>query len=187
MNYIEENMKTRFPSKASKEEAPKRFDPQEELYRITSTTVAVRAATETKKLEEGSVTNSMAMLTAIPEVDLGIECVRVFVFNSASQSASSLLYSTRLKNIEETEKAKRLIAEDRSKVPRTNRDEEHLVATRFHNPRIAEISDRDIRRRAIAEAEKHLREGESRGSHNWKEDTATDEIVLERFKKRMRK
>jgi len=167
MNYIEENMKTRFPSKASKEEAPKRFDPQEELYRITSTTVAVRAATETKKLEEGSVTNSMAMLTAIPEVDLGID--------------------TRLKNIEETEKAKRLIAEDRSKVPRTNRDEEHLVATRFHNPRIAEISDRDIRRRAIAEAEKHLREGESRGSHNWKEDTATDEIVLERFKKRMRK
>ena len=28
-----------------------------------------------KKLEEGNVTNSLAMLTAIPEVDLGMECV----------------------------------------------------------------------------------------------------------------
>ena len=29
-----------------------------------------------KAADEGSVTNSMAMLTAIPEVDLGMECVR---------------------------------------------------------------------------------------------------------------
>ena len=31
-----------------------------------------------KEQEEGSVTNSMAMLTAIPEVDLGMECVSIY-------------------------------------------------------------------------------------------------------------
>ena len=34
-----------------------------------------RFKTEKKATDEGSVTNSMAMLTAILEVDLGMECV----------------------------------------------------------------------------------------------------------------
>ena len=34
-----------------------------------------RYKVERKHGEEGSVTNSLAMLTAIPEVDLGMECV----------------------------------------------------------------------------------------------------------------
>lgn len=34
-----------------------------------------RYKVERKLGEEGSVTNSLAMLTAIPEVDLGMECV----------------------------------------------------------------------------------------------------------------
>jgi Hepatocellular carcinoma-associated antigen 59 len=34
-----------------------------------------RYKVECKHGEEGSVTNSLAMLTAIPEVDLGMECV----------------------------------------------------------------------------------------------------------------
>jgi hypothetical protein len=34
-----------------------------------------RYKVERKTGEEGSVTNSLAMLTAIPEVDLGMECV----------------------------------------------------------------------------------------------------------------
>jgi hypothetical protein len=34
-----------------------------------------RYKVERKPGEEGSVTNSLAMLTAIPEVDLGMECV----------------------------------------------------------------------------------------------------------------
>ncbi len=38
--------------------------------------------------------------------------------------------STRLKNIEETEKAKRVKAEERYEKKKMNNDEEHLVATR---------------------------------------------------------
>jgi hypothetical protein len=38
--------------------------------------------------------------------------------------------STRLKNIEETEKAKRVVAEDRKGRPKLNNDEEHLAASR---------------------------------------------------------
>ena len=38
--------------------------------------------------------------------------------------------STRLRNIEETEKAKRLVAEERKERKKINTDEEHLVATR---------------------------------------------------------
>jgi len=47
-----------------------------------------RYKNERKLGEEGSVTNSLAMLTAIPEVDLGMECVSsttldpVFLSNS---------------------------------------------------------------------------------------------------------
>jgi hypothetical protein len=43
-------------------------DPQEELYRISD-----RWKVDKKAADEGNVTNSMAMLTAIPEVDLGME------------------------------------------------------------------------------------------------------------------
>ena len=50
-------------------------DPYAELFRITD---RYKMNPETKEQEEGSVTNSMAMLTAIPEVDLGMECVKIF-------------------------------------------------------------------------------------------------------------
>ena len=67
MAYIEENMKLRRGAKdeEKKDEGP--ADPYAELFRLT------KAAQ--KKEEEGNVTNSLAMLTAIPEVDLGMECV----------------------------------------------------------------------------------------------------------------
>lgn len=41
-----------------------------------------------------------------------------------------MLYSTRLKNIEDTEKAKRVVAEDRKDRFKIPKDEEHLVASR---------------------------------------------------------
>lgn len=68
MAYIEENMKVMRgeASKQSAEEAP--WDPHAQLYQIDD-----RYRVKKKELEEGSVTNSMAMLTSIPEVDLGIE------------------------------------------------------------------------------------------------------------------
>jgi len=71
MTYIEENMKLRRGARCDEQEkkgGP--ADPQEELYQLSE-----RYKVEKRVAEEGNVTNSMAMLTAIPEVDLGMECV----------------------------------------------------------------------------------------------------------------
>lgn len=67
MNYIEENMRKR-RGEVEEDEEEKPYDPHEELFRIDTTVPPSR-----KKGEEGSVGNSLAMLTAIPEVDLGME------------------------------------------------------------------------------------------------------------------
>ena len=65
MAYIEENMKLKRGSgeDSKKDDGP--VDPLAEIFR--------RKAQSEKEQEEGNVTNSMAMLTAIPEVDLGME------------------------------------------------------------------------------------------------------------------
>lgn len=75
MAYIEENMKLRHAQNSSTpdpEAAPKYLDPQEELYRLSE---KYKVEKKAQPNEEGSVTNSLAMLTAIPEVDLGMEYV----------------------------------------------------------------------------------------------------------------
>lgn len=113
------------------------LDPQEALYSL-----AYKWRVEKQMaVNDGSVTNSMQMLTAIPEVDLGMEWV-IFTFSSSThlrwfhfQMRSSLFIfeffsSTRLKNIEDTEKAKRVKAEERHEKKKSSNDEEHLVATR---------------------------------------------------------
>ncbi|EIW69362.1 hypothetical protein TREMEDRAFT_17281, partial [Tremella mesenterica DSM 1558] len=66
------------------------FDPQSELLEVTK---KYKIEKNMKLEEEGSLTNSMGMLTTIPEVDLGME--------------------NRLRNIEATEKAKREMLESR--------------------------------------------------------------------------
>lgn len=70
MAYIEENMKKRRgdQSEEKRDEGP--LDPYAELFRIKAKT---KANEKQKEREEGNVTNSLAMLTAIPEVDLGME------------------------------------------------------------------------------------------------------------------
>ena len=73
MAYIEENLKIRSkPRDQSEEKDDQHADPHEALYRI-----ADRWKVEKQKQtpDEGSVTNSLTMLTAIPEVDLGMEYV----------------------------------------------------------------------------------------------------------------
>jgi hypothetical protein len=71
MAYIEENLKIRNRPRDIPEQKDKGFDdPQEELYRITDRWKAGKKAGD-----DGNVTNSLTMLTAIPEVDLGMECV----------------------------------------------------------------------------------------------------------------
>ena len=67
-------MKLRRGTKEEPEEDDGPADPYAELFRITD---RYKTNQEKKEQEEGSVTNSLAMLTAIPEVDLGMEYVRL--------------------------------------------------------------------------------------------------------------
>ncbi|KAK1223320.1 hypothetical protein PQX77_013797 [Marasmius sp. AFHP31] len=164
MAYIEENLKVRSKPKEENDKN-KPLDPQEALYQVPE-----RWKVEQKKAatDEGSITNSMAMLTAIPEVDLGMD--------------------TRLKNIEETEKAKRVVAEERNERRTIPKGEEHLVASRFYRPNLKMKSDADIMREAQLEAMGMPPQDEQpRKSNHEKPQMATDEMVMERFKKRMRK
>lgn len=74
MAYIEENLKIRSRPLEPAEDELGPADPHDELYHVSE-----RWKTDKKVTDEGSVTNSLAMLTAIPEVDLGME----YVFLSA--------------------------------------------------------------------------------------------------------
>ncbi|KZT24564.1 hypothetical protein NEOLEDRAFT_427187 [Neolentinus lepideus HHB14362 ss-1] len=164
MAYIEENMKLRYgrpDDSEDKDEGP--ADPYAELYRLSE-----RYKVDKKAAEEGSVTNSVAMLTAIPEVDLGMD--------------------VRLKNIEDTEKMKRMVAEQKKeRKPDANNDEEHLAAARFYRPNYKPKSDADIMRDAKMEAMGMPPQEDTSRSYNHRPQMATDELVMERFKKRMRK
>ncbi|KAG2138057.1 hepatocellular carcinoma-associated antigen 59-domain-containing protein [Suillus bovinus] len=158
MAYIEENLKIRSRPPDPSESKPGAN--AEEGFSLSE-----RWKGEKKAADEGNVTNSMAMLTAIPEVDLGMDA--------------------RLKNIEETEKAKRQVAEVRKERKRPN-DEEHLVATRFYRPHLKQKSDAEIMRDAKLEA-MGLPPQEDRRPRGERPQMATDEVVMERFKKRMRR
>jgi hypothetical protein len=73
MAYIEENMsKIRGTKQDDKRDDP--ADPYAELNRLAD---RYKVNKGNEKEEEGNVTNSLAMLTAIPEVDLGMEYVRI--------------------------------------------------------------------------------------------------------------
>lgn len=64
MAYIEENMRLKWGVKEESKKDQGPLDPLAELFRKKA---------EEKGQEEGNVTNSLGMLTAIPEVDLGME------------------------------------------------------------------------------------------------------------------
>ncbi|KAJ3547116.1 hypothetical protein NMY22_g1772 [Coprinellus aureogranulatus] len=181
MAYIEENLKVRSRPKEGDEdedESDKPYDPQDEVFKAASEKWKANLMGGTvkdgkKRLEEGSVTSSLGMLTAIPEVDLGMD--------------------TRLKNIEETEKAKRMVEELKTHQVKINPDEVHLVANRFYRPNLRAKSDADIIRDAKLEAmglnpqdHEHAPAQHHRSNHE-RPQMATDEMVMERFKKRMRK
>ncbi|KAL9713104.1 hypothetical protein Ac2012v2_004345 [Leucoagaricus gongylophorus] len=163
MAYIEDNLKVRSRPKENGKKYTNPSDPQEALYRIVD---RFKVNKEMKANgEEGSVTNSLTMLTAIPEVDLGLD--------------------NRLKNIEETEKAKRTVDENRQQRKKVKADdEEHLVAQRFYRPGYRAKSDADILRDAKLEAMGlPPREDSPRRRNYERTQMATDEMVMERFKK----
>lgn len=82
MAYIEENLKIRSRPQEGEDDdeatADQPYDPQDEVFRAASEKwkaglLGSTAKDGKKRTEEGSVTSSMGMLTAIPEVDLGME------------------------------------------------------------------------------------------------------------------
>jgi hypothetical protein len=69
--YIEEELSKRKGNTIREGESVEQpYDPQEELFRIVE---KYKLDVAKKETEEGSVTNSLGMLTSIPEVDLGME------------------------------------------------------------------------------------------------------------------
>jgi hypothetical protein len=69
--YIEEELQKRKGNTIREgESVDKPYDPQEELFKIVE---KYKLDVAKKETEEGSVTNSLGMLTSIPEVDLGME------------------------------------------------------------------------------------------------------------------
>ncbi|KAJ7068685.1 hepatocellular carcinoma-associated antigen 59-domain-containing protein [Mycena amicta] len=168
MAYIEANLTVRGKVRDEDTGSKGPADPQEALYTISDRW----KVDKTKPTpDDGSVTNSITMLTAIPEVDLGMD--------------------SRLKNIEDTEKAKRDVAEGRQQQAqqqnKVNPEEAHLVASRFYRPGLKSKSDADILRDAKLEAMGLPVPEEQARRNDGGVQLATDELVMERFKKRMRK
>lgn len=177
MKYIEENMRKRYGHGSDDDEKKEEpWDPQAELYRVEPLFAAeakieppkavASASTKKKTNEEGSVTNSTGMLTAIPEVDLGMD--------------------TRLRNIEDTEKAKRAAADARKDRPRVDKDD--LVASRFYRgqDKNKQKTDEELLHSAMAVELGHAPDPAKRTHHgSQRKELATDDVAMERFKKRM--
>jgi len=71
------------------------LNPEDELYKIAEQYKELQKKPVITEKEEGNVTLSAAMLSSIPEVDLGVE--------------------SKLKNIEETERAKRMVYDQKQR------------------------------------------------------------------------
>ncbi|KAL7423952.1 hypothetical protein Q5752_001537 [Cryptotrichosporon argae] len=167
MAYIETEMaKRRGADEAAATPVDAPHDPHAELYRLAE---RYRAPAGEAPAEEGTMKNSLGMLSAIPEVDLGME--------------------NRLRNIEETEKAKRELYEQRkAQAPPGRREEDvnYANARFFKHPAARVASD------VHAQMENARREAAGldpidRSSYERRRaETASDEAVYERFKKRAR-
>ncbi|KAK7024235.1 hypothetical protein VNI00_016452 [Paramarasmius palmivorus] len=153
MAYIAEHLQIPSRAKDDGDGKNKPLDSQEALYQVPE-----RWKVEQKKQETNNenITNSMTMLTATPEVDLGME---------------------------EGKENRCRRRPDRRTIPKGEE-----VATRFYRPNLRMKSDADIMRDAELEAMSiQLQEEQSRRTNQDKPQMATDELVMERFKKRMRK
>lgn len=168
-------------------------NPEDELYKVAEKYTRLQAearnaATANQLLAkksrpddeegEGNVGLSSAMLSGIPEVELGMD--------------------SRLKNIEDTERAKRALYESRQHHHRQKKGDaeadELLASARFYNPRKQIQSDAQV----LAEARQKAQDQEDakngtqpqqdtrrpQQQHSTKREMATDDQVMQRFKKR---
>ncbi|PWN52959.1 hypothetical protein IE53DRAFT_373285 [Violaceomyces palustris] len=187
MAYIEEEMRKRrggedLGSLPTASQVKASFNnPEDELYQVAEKYRQLQNKNKTdldKEEEEGNVTLSASMLSSIPEIDLGMDA--------------------RLKNIEETEKAKRAFYESRKAGGGEMRrhEDDQLAAARFFRPRYQARSDADASRvsRAFpngpsaAAATSSNQAGEGGGARRKvdRREMASDQLVMDRFKKRQR-
>lgn len=185
MAYIEENLKV---MREQQRAGPSR-DKDADDHHTSEQDVAGgiikfgdKYKTTGKEVKEGSVTTSLAMLSGIPEVDLGMDA--------------------RLRNIQETEKAKRAAAEEKlssrsgqstgSTVgpgldSKPGEDEARLAATRFYNPHLRQQSDEALLKQAKLQALGLPPPDPQKRHRTDRQEMATDEAVMERFRKRMKR
>ncbi|GAA6019740.1 hypothetical protein JCM11491_005235 [Sporobolomyces phaffii] len=183
MAYIEAELaKKRGEDPVALAAAQKPYDPRDELYKVAEKykfqDVEDKAKGKLEKEEEeGNVTLSTGMLMGIPEVDLGID--------------------TKLKNIEETEKAKRLLYDSQLELARkAELEREEFAVERFYRHQRPTESDSDALSKARAaaasesgqmtEAEHEEELRKTRAAKGGRRELATDEMAMERFKKRQR-
>ena len=116
--------------------------------------------------QEGNITLSMSMLTDIPEVDLGIE--------------------TKLRNIEETEKAKRTLFErQEAEKKRVIVDDGGFAAARFYHPPQKRRTEAQVRMEAEAEVDGPDQvEAQPESESIARRQYATDDQAVARFKQR---
>lgn len=194
MAFIEEELKKRRAKSGLGDDFDtakeiKKLDPRDELYSIAEqyrikakpyviSYILLNMLRRCCSLPEGNVTLSTAMLTAIPEVDLGID--------------------NRLKNIEETEKAKRALFERQQadaarQVRKEDVEADNYAASRFYrapiqsnfanNTNMSDAETLRLAREAAARGEIDGFEMVSAGQSNTRQ-TASDETVVARFKAR---
>lgn len=204
MAYIEEEMRKRKAASAgeastsgsglstSTDVQTVLSNPEDELYKVAekytrlqqearqaaeaSRLIATRSTNPDDEQGEGSIGLSSAMLSGIPEVELGMD--------------------SRLKNIEATEQAKRSMMEARrvaSSNGRSDGAQEMLANARFFNPRHQARSDAEAMaaaRGGTATGNSQTNDGNkkrsygSTGGSGGDAGRATDDLVMSRFKKR---
>ncbi|KAK0529832.1 hypothetical protein OC842_004118 [Tilletia horrida] len=186
MAYIEEEMRKRsgrggdLAAPSAEQVRAALNNPEDELYRVAEKYRNLQSQKPVED-EEGNVTLSNTMLTSIPEIDLGMD--------------------VRLKNIEETEKAKRVLAEQR-KAGGGRRDEgdDQFAAARFYRPKYSTQSDVDALKMARegydptsevtlgpeSSSSSSAARANGGSANRDRRAMATDEQVMERFKKRQR-
>ncbi|GAA5864681.1 hypothetical protein JCM1840_002199 [Sporobolomyces johnsonii] len=180
MAYIEAELQKKRsgldPSAPAASTSNKPYDPRDELYKVAekykfADVAAQEKGKKDKDDEEGNVTLSTSMLMGIPEVDLGID--------------------TKLKNIEATEKAKRQLYDAQMAArKKAEEDKEEFAVDRFYRHHRPLESDADAlakaRAAALNPAEAEVEEEHRRTRAAGRRETATDDMAMERFKKRQR-
>ncbi|KAJ3017097.1 hypothetical protein HKX48_003720 [Thoreauomyces humboldtii] len=180
-DFIEKEMQKRRGDVGEATAAPaESLDPHDELFQIPD-----HLKTIEKPVSEGNVTLSTSMLTAIPEIDLGI--------------------SSKLRNIEETERAKRLLVErnilgaDGKRIGSGAVSDlagaSGVAAERYwtgHKFQQRRDDDRSDQRNSDKRKSAGTGGGGNESQAGTKKKTdrrnmATDEMVMERFKKRIRR